>query len=74
MGTYTPALLLDMVTLLAIASAIALFGSYKLSELHQEAARARRLQPGRPYPLIRIPSRIFRAVSHREPRLLLRLR
>jgi serine/threonine-protein kinase len=35
--------LLDMLTLLSIASAIAIFGSWKISELQQEAVQARRL-------------------------------
>src|SRR5262249_44221436 len=33
----------DMVTLLGVGSAVALFGSYKLSTLQQEAVQARRL-------------------------------
>ncbi len=43
MGPYSQQALLDTATLLGIASAIAIFGSYKISELHQEALHAKRL-------------------------------
>jgi serine/threonine-protein kinase len=38
-----PHLLLDTAILMGIASAIAIFGSYKISELHQQAFEARKL-------------------------------
>src|SRR5262249_40296758 len=43
MGGYITQSLLDLVTLLGIGAAIAMFGSYKISELHQQAVQARRL-------------------------------
>lgn len=43
MGPYLLQSLLDMLVLLGIASAIAIFGSYKISELQQEAVQARKL-------------------------------
>jgi serine/threonine-protein kinase len=43
MGRHTFQTLFDMIAVLAIASAIAIFGSYKISELQQEALAARKL-------------------------------
>src|SRR5262249_50284503 len=43
MGGHAPQLLVDMTILLSMASAIAIFGSWKISELRQEAVQARRL-------------------------------
>lgn len=43
MGPYVPRMLFDMTILLALASAIAVFGSYKISKLQQQAFEARKL-------------------------------
>ncbi len=43
MGPYLWNPVLDSITLLGIGSAIAIFGSYKVSELHQEALEAKKL-------------------------------
>jgi len=43
LGPHMPYALLDMTTLMAVGAAIAVFGSYKISELQQEAFEARRL-------------------------------
>src|SRR5438132_8522642 len=43
MGPRLSFMLSDMLIILSVASAIAIFGSYKISELHQEAFEARKL-------------------------------
>ncbi len=43
MGPHLWQSLFDMITVLGMGSAIAIFGSYKISELHQEAIQARKL-------------------------------
>jgi eukaryotic-like serine/threonine-protein kinase len=43
LGSYTGQVLLDLTIVLGMASAIAVFGSYKISELRQEALEARKL-------------------------------
>src|SRR5262249_3632393 len=43
MRPYLESLLLDTCLIMAIAASIAIFGSYKISSLHQEAVEARKL-------------------------------
>jgi eukaryotic-like serine/threonine-protein kinase len=43
MGPHLSVALFDSVLILSVASAIAIFGSYKISELHQEAFEAKKL-------------------------------
>src|SRR5262249_16042623 len=43
MGPFMGLSLLDLIVILGMASAVAIFGSYKISELHQEAFEARKL-------------------------------